>query len=80
MTRIIVDAALPSKLPHIHEQVELCDANGKILGKFTPTIDMSGWEPITPDVSDEELDRRAKSDKWHSFEEVMEHLKSLENK
>src|SRR5205085_1815055 len=80
MTQVTVDATLPAKLPTIKETVELCDPSGKVIGKFVPTVDMSEWEPITPEVNDEELERRAKSDKWYTFEEVMAHLKSLENK
>ncbi len=80
MKRITVDANLPAQLTGLHEQAELCDSRGKVIGKFIPTIDMTGWEPLTPAVTDEELQRRAKSDKWYTFEEVMAHLKNLENR
>lgn len=79
MQRITIDAGLPAKLPTFKAAVELCDPDGKVLGKFIPSVDMSEWEPITPGVSDEELERRAQSDKWYSFEEVITRLKNLEN-
>ena len=35
--------------------------------------------PLSPQVSEEELDRRAKSTVWYSTEEVLAHLKRLAN-
>jgi hypothetical protein len=78
MTQIILDADLANKLHGLTQTVELVDPKGQVLGQFTPVIDMSEWEPISPDVSEEELDRREQSDEWYTFEEVMAHLKSLE--
>jgi hypothetical protein len=40
---------------------------------------MSEWEPVTPEVSEEELDEREQSTEWYTTEEVLAHLKSLEN-
>jgi hypothetical protein len=80
MTQIILDASVASKLHEILHPVELCDQAGRVLGKFVPLIDMSEWEPVSPDVSEEELDRREKSTEWYSTEEVLAHLKSLEEK
>jgi hypothetical protein len=76
MTRIIVGTDLESKLRDAMELVELCDKSGKVLGEFLPRVD-----PATPDreprVSEEELDRREKSDKWYSTAEVLAHLEKL---
>lgn len=79
MTQIVVDAALQGKLKELIDSVELIDGSGKVLGRFVPRIDLSEWEPITPEVSEEELDRRQNSDKWYTFEEVQEHLRKLGN-
>jgi hypothetical protein len=39
---------------------------------------MAGWEPITPDITDEELQRRANSkEKRYTF---IAHLQTLEKK
>lgn len=80
MTRIILDANASSKLSNLIEPVELCDLYGRVLGRFIPRIDMSEWEPVSPDVSEEELDRREQSEEWYSTEQVLAHLKSLEKK
>ena len=78
MTQIILDASVSGQLHHLTHPVELCDPSGRVLGEFVPRIDMSEWKPISPDISEEELDRREKSDKWYTTEEVLAHLKSLE--
>lgn len=78
MTQIILDASLASKLNELGQAVELCDPSGQVIGRFVPKIDLSQWEPISPDVTEEELDRREQQDEWYSFDEVMAHLKSLE--
>ena len=59
MTQIILDASASSKLNELMQPVELCDPSGRVLGRFVPLIDMSEWEPVSPDVTEEELDRRA---------------------
>jgi len=79
MTQIIVDASLSSKLNNATPPVELCDPSGRVLGRFVPLIDLSEWEPVSPDISEEELDQREQSKEWFSTEEVLAHLKSLEN-
>lgn len=78
MSQIIVDTVLSSKLDQQFHPVELCDPSGRVLGRFVPKVDLSEWESITPDISEEELDRREKSTEWYTTEEVMAHLKSLE--
>ncbi|MBY0526761.1 MAG: hypothetical protein K2R98_25440 [Gemmataceae bacterium] len=79
MTQITLDAYVASALHKVHQEVELCDPTGRVLGRFVPTIDMSQWVPVTPDISEEELDRRQNSNKWHTTEQVLEHLKKLES-
>ncbi len=78
MTQITLDATLATKLHDLGQTVELCDPSGRVVGKFVPLIDLSVWEPISPDVSEEELDRRGQSDEWVTSEEVWAHLKRLE--
>jgi hypothetical protein len=57
MTQVILDANVSAKLRHVTDSVELCDPTGRVLGRFVPFIDLSEWEPISPDVTEEELDR-----------------------
>lgn len=78
MTQITLDAGLSSKLDSLGSAAELCDPSGKVLGRFVPLIDLSQWEPVTPEASEEELDRREQSDDWYTSEEVFAHLKNLE--
>ena len=80
MTRIVLDASVSSQLDVLTLPAELCDPSGRVLGRFVPTVDMSEWEPVSPEISEEELDRREQSTEWYSTEEVLAHLKSLENK
>jgi hypothetical protein len=78
MTQVILDGDSATKLQGLVYTVELCDASGKVLGRFIPKIDMSEWEPVTPEASEEELDRREQETEWYTTEEVLAHLKSLE--
>jgi hypothetical protein len=78
MVQITIDADVAAKLRAHVTEVELCDPSGRIIGRFYPKIDLSDWEPVTPDISEEELAAREKSTDWLSTEEVLAHLKSLE--
>ncbi len=80
MSQINLDADLSAQLHNLSEPVELCDPTGRVLGQFVPQIDMSEWEPDSPDLSEEELKQREQSTEWYSTEEVLAHLKTLENK
>jgi hypothetical protein len=78
MTQIILDAALASKLHALSEVVELCDPSGQVLGRFLPETDLSGWEPVSADVSEEELDRRERAgEKRYTTAEVLSRLEKL---
>ena len=80
MSRIVVDAELSRKLHGLCGSVEVYDPSGKVLGRFTPAIvDLSEWEQVSPDISEEELDRLEKSEEWHTTDQLMEHLHKLEN-
>jgi len=78
MTQIILDASVSSQLHSLTHAVELCDPAGQVLGRFVPLIDLSEWEPLSPDVSEEELERRAKSnEKRYTTAEVLAQLEKL---
>jgi hypothetical protein len=78
MTKVIVDETLRSKLRNLSEALELCDESGKVLGRVFPAVDLSQYEPWEPPIDEGELRRREQSDKWHTTEQVLSHLKSLE--
>jgi hypothetical protein len=78
MTKVIVDAALLSRLLNLKEPLELCDESGRTLAKVKPAVDLSQYGPLEPQVSKEELERRARSDgPWYTTAEVLAHLKKL---
>ncbi len=78
MTQIILDAALASKLNDLKCPAELCDPSGHVVGRFVPAFDLSEWEPVSDDISEEELQRRLRSDeKRYSTAEVLAHLEKL---
>jgi hypothetical protein len=77
MSQIILDASLCSKLNSLTDPVDLCDPSGRVLGRFVPLIDMSEWEPVSPDVSEEELDRREQETESYTTAEVLAYLERL---
>jgi hypothetical protein len=78
MTRITVDETLRGKLHNLSEPVELCDESGKVLGRLYPTLDLSQYEPLEPQISREELERRKQSkEKRYTTAEVLAHLEKL---
>ena len=78
MTQITLDASVSRQLNGVIHAVELCDPSGQVLGRFVPLIDRSEWEPLSPDISEEELDRRANSkEKRYTTAEVLAHLEKL---
>lgn len=78
MTQITLDPELAGRLSHLLQTVELCDSSGRVLGRFVPATESSRWEPIGPDVSEDELDRREQSDeRRYSTTEVVARLESL---
>jgi hypothetical protein len=79
MDRIIVDDALRNKLRNLTESLELCDESGRMLARLIPASQLPNNSPWGPPISAEELRRREKSDKWYTTEEVLAHLRGLEN-
>jgi hypothetical protein len=49
-----------------------------VLALVYPKLDLSKYEPLEPQVSEEELDRREQSTEWYTTDEVLAYLKSLE--
>ena len=58
MTRITVDPKMGTQLRQQHEQVEVCDETGRVLGVFLPFVDTSLYEGADPEISAEEIRRR----------------------
>ncbi len=85
MIRITLDDEQKKKLLDAEGIVELCDASGRLLGKILPGKALSsenpsleGWEPVTPPISEEELQRRINSQKpGITTEELKTRLREL---
>ena len=74
MTQVIIDAETRAKLRGLSEPAVLCDESGRPLGYFTP----QPAELLEPQVSDEELLRRERSDeRRYTTDEVVAYLESL---
>jgi hypothetical protein len=74
MTRIIIDAALRSKLDNLLQAVELCDESGRVLGRYVPLLEPSMYEGLEPQISDEELQRRKQQGGGRTLAEILADL------
>ena len=73
MPSMVLDEATRQQLCTVSKSTLLYDAVGNVVGMFTPASTLNA----PPYLSDEEIDRRANSDKRYTTEEVLKHLKSL---
>ena len=77
MTRLILDATLPEKLSGLVYPVELCDASGRLLGRYFPALDPSEYN-LDPGISEEEIERRLNAnEKTYTTAEVLAYLEKL---
>ena len=75
MTRVTIDADLKRKLHNLSTDLELCDETGQVLARVKPVINLSQLEPLTPDISEEETERRLSSnERRYTTQEVLDHL------
>lgn len=80
MTRITVDAYVQKLFLNFTKPLELCNESGLVLGKLIPVasnIDADGWIDLTPDLTDEELEREIDSGESCSTEELIAEIKKL---
>jgi hypothetical protein len=78
MTRIVVDTALREKLHNLTEPLELCDEEGRVLGRFLPVPDPALYEGLEPQISREELERRKQNKgKTYTTAEVLAYMSEL---
>jgi hypothetical protein len=70
MSQIVMDAAAIARLLATGETVEVLDPNGAVVGRFTPSFEVS--------ISEEELQRREQPGrKRFTTDEVLTHLRNL---
>ena len=78
MTQVVVDSGMISKLHHLSQPLELRDVSGRMLARVFPAVDVSQCDPLVPQVSEEELDRREQAnEKRHTTTDVLAHLEKL---
>ena len=76
MPRVILDAALLTKLHGLQQALELRDESGRVRAQLIPIPDLSQYEPVEPQLSAEELERR-RQDPDYSTTEVLDYLEKL---
>lgn len=80
MTRVTVGAEVRKLLLDFTTPVELCDESGCILGKMIPIKPDSGesdWIDLTPDLTDEELEKEIDSGEGYSTQELIAEIKRM---
>jgi hypothetical protein len=84
MKRIIADAELRKKLMYFTTPIEFCDETGQVIARLTPSTpwndpdNWTNWKEVTPDASDEELQRRFNSDApSYSTQELIDQIKRV---
>jgi len=78
MPQLILDAHTADKLQEFLQPVDLCHPSGRIVGRFVPQVDLSKWTIRGPELTREELERRANSTEWLTTSDVMAILEKLE--
>ncbi|HEY3967922.1 MAG TPA: hypothetical protein VGM05_25390 [Planctomycetaceae bacterium] len=74
MTKVIVDPTTGAKLALARDPLELCDDSGHVFGHFIPLPEGNGQSLMEPQVSDEELDRRAREGGGRTLDEILADL------
>jgi hypothetical protein len=80
MTRVTIDANLRKVLLDFSKPLELCDESGFVLGKFIPAkpdITEDDWRDLTPDLTDEELEKEIDSGECYSTQELIDEIKRM---
>jgi hypothetical protein len=75
MSKLILDATLPNKLLVLTHPVDVCDSNGRVVGRFIPLVD-SSRAGVVPIFDEEDLQRREEEPDF-STGEVLAHLEKL---
>lgn len=76
MTRVTVDAQMRTTLRGFSEPLDLCDASGRIVGRFVPVSTAPPPGYTEPPLSEEEWKRRQEGPDY-STDEVLARLEQL---
>ena len=78
MPQVFLTEAQLRLLPNLSEPLDLCNESGQVLGHFLPAVDLSQYEPLEPQISREEMQRRKQSkEKRYTTAEVLAYLEKL---
>lgn len=81
MVRIKANSEMRKLFDNFANDYEICDDAGRVLARVqrtTPWSDPDQWEPLTPEISAEELERRRNSNEARfTTQEVLEYLQGL---
>ena len=79
MSQIVLDSSSLAKLRAVTQPVEICDPSGRVWGRFLPQFDLSEWEIIGQELTQEELRTIERSNqKRYTTSEVIAHLEGLQ--
>ena len=70
MTQIILGAATSALFKAADSRAEVCDADGSVLGYFTPIVEHSEYEGVEPPTPVEELLRLASEGGGRTWREI----------
>ena len=78
MNRQTLDATVIEKLLSSNQPVQICNEAGEVVGLFSPRVDPSEFENWDSPISEEELQRRIRSEgPRYSTAEVLRSLEKL---
>ncbi len=79
MTKVIVDAALRSRLHNLDSALELCDEDGRTLGHFVPAPEDLRWayDWARTAFTEDEIERAQQEEGGRTTAEVLERLRRL---
>jgi hypothetical protein len=74
MTQIVVDSETRDQLCGLVHPAELLDRDGRVLGRFLPAADLTGYEPLQPQVGEGELGQRSRQGGGRPLTEILADL------
>lgn len=80
MTRVTVDAQVQQLFLNFTKPLELFNESGSPVGKFipaTPHIVEDDWIDLTPELTDEELEKEIDSGEGYSTQELIDEIKKM---
>jgi hypothetical protein len=77
MGEFILPDSVASQLQGLGHPVPLFNPSGEKVGTFVPEIDLSQYEIVGPELTEEQLREIEQSTEWYSTDDVLRHLEKL---